>query len=246
MSSNRSQRDAVAAALVGFLRGTLPPTTFRAQLAALGDIPDDRYLTEFRDQFTYPGYFDPGALSAQAWAWLVRSLAYLKTEREPEPCAPPSSEDPEQPVMIRLARWHVLGLGVVAALGPLVSWWLPALGVVISFLLFQMFMWRQGAIQDEVNRQKWAFDPFVSEADWLAHRHLVESEHLPEYDPRIHNRPARSWGLLGHLVFALGMVAFAVMLAGMYVFSVFIWPLWLVLMSVQPIPAEGLAATRRT
>ncbi|MEZ0268262.1 MAG: hypothetical protein ACAI43_26345 [Phycisphaerae bacterium] len=70
--------------------------------------------------------------------------------------------------------------------------------------------WRESA-DDEVAEH---FMPFESAGDWDAHRHLVDADQLPAYDPAVHgkriNKDFAGWGLA---MLAAGAISLAVWLA---------------------------------
>jgi hypothetical protein len=245
MPANRQGRAAAAEALAAFLRGELPAIELRQRVLASvpeDDTFEDDYLVEFREMFSCGLYFNPESLPEDSWHWLVRHLAYLNTDLEPTP-TPPSDDDPDMPDQIRLARWHVLALAGVVVLWAVAGWWVLPVGVVGSFLAYQAWMWRTNQARDQemINRgaERMLCDPFASMPEWYAHRHLAEAYQLPEYDPARNPRPARTTSRIGMSAMAVGAVTLGLLVVVVCAFSLVLWPLWLVLMAIQPVPTPA-------
>jgi len=250
MPVSRENREVVANALAAFLRGEMSEDAFRNRLNSIWvgldqNAVQDDYLSHLCGLLLTKTLVDLSALSEPAWRQLVRDLAFLKSDLEPTRPASPPADDPDFSAQVRMARWHVLGLAVSFGLGLVVGWWLPAVCCVVSFVSYATWEWRQDKARDKERFKQWAkelaFAPFECEEDWLAHKRLLEPSHLPEYDPAIHWRPRtfslakKFWGAGASYLIMAGL---ALILAFMYAFSVLIWPLSLVLMSLCPASAD--------
>jgi hypothetical protein len=245
MPVDRDQRDAVADSLAAFLRGEIGRKVWRTRLDPICTVlrnttVRDGYLHDFLLEWEWPWLSDP--LSKEDWEQLRRHLAFLKTDLEERKFSLPSSldDDADRPRQIRLARWHVLGLAVPFGLSFVVGWWLFVVALVISFILYQVSMWRHGAAWDKAfsaeSSRVLAFYPFASEEEWSAHEGRLEPYRLPGYDPQIHCQRERRT-LAARIGNALRMSASFILFATIFgimipVASLLMWPLWLVLMSL--------------
>jgi hypothetical protein len=248
MSVDRARRDAVADALASFLRGE----TRRDELVAVlrrfvrpdeaGGQPQadrDAYLDELLALSCLEGKYRPTSLSEEAWEGTCRHLAFLKSDLEERRWHDPGGDDEDRPRMILLARWHTLGLLVASGVAYLTSWWVFAASTLVSFLLYQAAMRKLDAAADEERRrrqkQRWEFHPFADREEWLAHKHLLDAYHLPAYDPATFHEPPDARKCPSYLAVPARVALYvfvAAMFACMFIGSVFIWPLWLVMMSL--------------
>ncbi|HVL14085.1 MAG TPA: hypothetical protein VM529_16060 [Gemmata sp.] len=199
----------------------------------------DGYLDELLAMSCLEGKYRPISLSEEAWEGTCRHLAFLKSDLEERRWHDPGGDDEDRPRMILLARWHTLGLLVASGVAYLTSWWVFAASTLVSFLLYQTAMRKLDAAADEERqrrqKQRWEFHPFADREEWLAHKHLLDAYHLPAYDPVTFREPPDARKCPSYLAVP-AQVAFyvfvAAMLASMYIWSVFIWPLSLVMMSL--------------
>jgi hypothetical protein len=179
------------------------------------------------------------AITETRWECLRRDLAFLKSDLERKRVELPNRDEADRPRQIRLARWHAAGLAAAIGLSVLFGWWVFAVACVASFLLYQIAMWRQDAVhraadQAELRRLA-AIYPFASEEEWLARQVVLEEYRIPAYRESTHGRrPAP--GVLVSMVagtgFLVSVAAFGVVFAFMFVTSLFMWPLWLLGMSL--------------
>lgn len=170
---------------------------------------------------------------------MCRHLAFLKTDLEERRWHDLSHEDEDRPREILLARWHTLGLLVAFGVAYLTNWWLFAAATLVSVLLYQVSMWKHDSLMGEERmkelRRRMEYRPFADQADWSAHRHVVDEYHLPAYDAGAFGEPAavKKWPALVAIPALWTCYLFiAAMLSSMYLFSVIVWPVWLVMMSL--------------
>jgi hypothetical protein len=248
MPVDRAKRDAVAEALASFLRGE----TGRDELGAAlrrsvrveklhGERPPDEDASLYSLAVVWFWGERYGPILEDFWRELCRYLAFLTTDLEQRPWTllTPSADD-FTPREVLLARQHALALLVVAGVAYLTSWWVFFAATPVSFLLYQRAVGdRSPPVSEEQQRrqqERWDFSPFADRAEWLAHQHLLDSFRLPAYDPARFDGPrrGRKWPpfLKASARVARGgciAAAFAYVCAG----SVLIWPVWVVLMSLQ-------------
>jgi hypothetical protein len=246
MPVDRARRNAAADALESFLRGQIGRDAFGEMLERLlpaanarenAETVHDSYLDNLiGDRFLFEWY---GPICEETWLGLCRHLAFLNTDLEEKPFGPHHHEDEDRPRQILLARWHTLGLLVALGVSYLVSWWLFASATLLSFLLYQVSMWKHDSLVAEEGRtelqQRFEYYPFADESEWLAHKHHLDQYLLPAYDATAFRDPrqARKW--LGYLLAPVRAGCFLIIVAMfvyVYAFSVVLWPLWLVMMSL--------------
>ena len=236
MPVDRESRTAVAEVLASFMRGELDTNGMHARLKAIRAArPDATSPDEYLDSLLgfESSFWRWWSLSESEWKQLCRHLAFLKSDlhqRDSEPSL--SNTDVDESLQILLARWHAVGLVVASGVAFLSSWWVLAAACLVSFLLYQISMCRQDCKSDAKLKEALAFDPFASEQEWLTYEALLEEFHLPKYDPNRHRRPFLPRIAGGILIGAHMSVIVAVLLL-MYVSSIFLWPVWLVLMAFR-------------
>lgn len=246
MPVDRAKRDAVADALASFLRSEI-------HRGELGDVLQYSVQSDEREgqpKSEKDPYLDDlvtlwfieeryGPISEKMWKGLCRHLAFLKSDLELRRWPGHSHEDDDTPRQIVLARWHTLGLLVAFGVAYLTSWWVFAASTLISFLLYQVAMWKHDRLADEEMRrllkQRMEFYPFADRDEWLTHKHLLDQYHIPAYDPATFYEPSQVSKWPSFLAFPARFACFvfvAAIFAYMYIFSVVMWPLWLVLRSL--------------
>jgi hypothetical protein len=247
MPVDRVRRDAAAGILASFLRGEIDRDTLGAELRRLAQADEseeksrsgkDTYLEELLPLWLHV-VLTHRPISEEMWVALCRHLAFLKTDYEERRWRDCVHEDEDRPRQILLARWHALGLLVAFGLAYLTSWWIAVAATLISFLLYQAAMWKHDSLVNEERRrqlkQRWEFYPFADQNEWLAHRHIVDQYHLPAYDMDAFDIPpqTRKWpSILAAPVRWTCYLLVAAMFLYMYLFSVALWPVWLVMMSL--------------
>jgi hypothetical protein len=255
MPVDRARRDDVAGALASFLRGETGRDEFRAALR--GSVrphgrrergPDKDTCLETLADLWFCGKGGHGPIPEECWRDLCRYLAFLKSDLEERPWQGSiPSADEDRPRQILLARWHALALLAAAGVAYLTSRWVFFAATPVSFALYMAATpERKPPVDGEQERRRqesWDFFPFADRAEWLAHQHLLDSFRLPAYDPARFDGPrrGRKWPpfLKASARVARGgciAAAFAYVCAG----SVLIWPVWVVLMSLQS-PGTGAA-----
>jgi hypothetical protein len=248
MSVDRARRDAVADSLASFLRGEIRRDELEAVLRRFvrpdeaegqPQVDRDAYLDELLALSCLEGKYRPTSLSEEAWEGTCRHLAFLKSDLEERQWHDPGGDDEDWPRMILLARWHTLGLLVASGVAYLTSWWVFAASTLVSFLLYQAAMRKFDAAADEERRrrqkQRWESHPFADREEWLAHKHLLDAYRLPAYDPATFHEPPDARKCHSYLAVPARVALYvfvAAMFAYMFIVSVFIWPLWLVMMSL--------------
>jgi hypothetical protein len=231
MDVDRVHRDAAAAALAALLRGELDAEATRARFAAIhSDLSEaatqDAYLAEL---LKASGYWTLEPRTENAWAMLCRHLAFLRSDL-PRPKTEFANAESDAPREVYLARLHTVGLVVAAVLSFWLTWWIFAAVTVISFVSFQISMERRERARKGDVRRLTAFYPFADESDWLAHKTLVEDGLISGYDPSRYRMPM--FRRLGSLVLtAVFLSAIAAMFVAMELFSILMWPLWLILVA---------------
>lgn len=247
MPVSRTRRDAAADALASFLRGerdraALDTTLNRlaqAGAAQRGESSEkDTYLEELLASWLFFGDRHR-PLTEEIWAEMCRHLAFLKTDLEARRWPHHGYEDEDRPRQILLARWHTLGLLVAFGVAYLTSWWLFAAATVISFALYMRALRTHDAQKDEERgeerKRRLEYHPFADQADWLAHKHVIDEYHLPAYEVGASGEPlpVNKWSAVLAVPVRWAFYLFvAVAFACVYLFSVLFWPLWLVMMSL--------------
>lgn len=248
---DRVRRDEVANTLAAFLRGDGDRLqlweTLRTLLTAEPGV-EDSYLASLREGlFLWPAPH-PEHLREHDWQRLTREVAFLRSDLELPKHVSGWEEVPPELEQARLARWHFLGLAGAVLVGWYVGWWLPAVCTVGSFVWFSVWVSRRCAAHDALRFREmeklWAFAPFACESDWLAHRHRIEGDRIPAYDPALHREPRPS--RLTWVGQELCVVGIGVVLGGVYAASVLIWPLWIFLRAVMPPYTDNQAAREQS
>jgi hypothetical protein len=251
MPGDRLHRDAAANALGAFLRGEIDKGALHKRLRAIvaaveKSKEEDKELLPL---CMYLQVWDLDAVSLQDWERLVRTLAFLQSDVEPKPRGP-APPDPDEPRLVRLARWHLLGLMIGLGIGYFVGWWLPVACWVASFLYTEVSVnWRHtngDQAEDTSHARKATVDPFESEEAWLAHRHLVEAHRLPAYNPSIHYRPrnpSAAENVFRPVAFWFATAMLAGFLGLMLAWSLLAWPVYLVLASLPRLGGERREVT---
>lgn len=247
MPVDRARRDAAAEALASFLQGEADRDALEAvfkRLAQAGTAQGgegsggDNYLEELLASWFYFGdRYKP--VTEETWMAMCRHLAFLKTDLEERRWHDHGHEDEDRPRQILLARWHTLGLLVAFGVAYLISWWLFAAATVISFVLYQVSLRKHDLLKNEERRKelkrRLEYHPFSDQADWLAHKHIVDEYHLPAYEAGAFGEPpsVRKWPAILAVPARWACYFFvAAMFAYMYLFSVALWPVWLMMMSL--------------
>lgn len=246
MPVDRVRRDAVADALASFLRHEMTRDTLAAVLQRIaprkeaegeGRSEKDAYLDGLLELWSLD--MDYGTITEERWTHLCRHLAFLKTDLERRQGHDFSGEDDLGPREILLARWHTLVLLLAFGVAYFTSWWIFAAATVVSFLLFQVRMWRRDSqINAETKRQlerELEYHPFADHHEWLAHKYIVDKYNLPAYDASAFEDPAPvnpwPWFMPVPIRWAFYLVI-AAMFLWMYLFTIFMWPLFLILIVI--------------
>jgi hypothetical protein len=227
---DRERRRRAAEALAAFMRGEI--TSAEYQSAFDGDDweaarEDDRLLLYARSMWWRPHAEEHTvSVSEDVWGRMRRVLALLASDLE---------EREEVSGLELTFGWRLtLVAGVVlAGLVALAVWQLGALGLVALPLVALVLLLvlkpltgkritpsgRRGGMKMSEWSRKVA--PFETEAQWLAHEHLLERFGLPAYDAAIHHRPVEEverrtrWGeRLLALLSAVGALLLFVVVVG--------------------------------
>lgn len=238
MPANRESRDAAADALASFMRGELDGDALQMRFEAIlsscqGEATGDDYLDSLLSRWEPPPW-KYWAATEEEWNGLRRQIAFLKSDLPERPiCFPTPVED--RPYQILLARWHTLGLVVASGFSFHFGWWWFAVASVVSFVLYQIALSRHEGVHEEEQRTEArrlvAFLPFTDEEEWLAHEGLLQNSRLPSFTPHPRHRTTGETIRDKGILVVCGVVT-GCMFGYMYVFSVFMWPLCLLLMSL--------------
>ena len=191
MPVDRANRDKMGKTIVAYMRREIKTRQF-----------EHRTLARTRDKgaaaagwqlwLIYDDYINhPVRVSPEGWDHLRRWLAFLRTDYGVVERRPPAAPRPR-----RLAAVSLLILGVVLVLGLFSVPWLyffatwAALGIPWTILAW--LKWNEDehlAKSDPDLTLLWRSEPFLSEADWLAHAHLLDDLDLPAFDPAVHGVP---------------------------------------------------------
>jgi len=246
MPVDRTRRDEAADALASYLRADIDRAAIDDALRNLAESTtpennaesqEDAYLAEMLSNWLDLEMHMP--ISEQTWEELCREIAFLKSDLEKREFNKHRREDKDRPREILLARFHLLGLIAVFGVAYLVSWWILAAGLLLSFVLYQVAMsnhWKQdeaewlNGLKDELK-----FYPFANQDEWKAHKYLLDQYRLPPYDPAHFNEPPRQRKWPRFLVIPARTAIYlfvGAVVAYMYLFSIVLWPVWLILMSL--------------
>jgi hypothetical protein len=249
MPVDRARRDAATDALTSFLRGEADRDALEAvfeRLAQAGTAQGgegsggDNYLEELLASWFYFGdRYRP--VTEETWMAMCRHLAFLKTDLEERRWHDHGHghEDEDRPRQILLARWHTLGLLVAFDVAYLTAWWLFVAATVISNVVYQVSLRKHDLLKAEERRKelkrRLEYHPFADQAEWLAHKHIVDEYHLPAYKNGAFGEPpsVRKWPARSAVPARWARYCFvAAMFACICLVSVALWPVWLVMMSL--------------
>jgi hypothetical protein len=177
----------------------------------------------------------------EEWGELTRHLAFLRSDLA-VPLIQRPRADGSSAVEARLARWHVMGLALAAAVSLWSGWWVFVAAVVASFFLFEATMWWHETATRREWRRLTAFYPFADERDWRAHQALAEQARLPVYDVNRYRAPMlRRVEIM--LLYAVGLAAAAGLLILGHAFAILMWPVSLLIMATNRRPKETIIPT---
>jgi hypothetical protein len=247
MPVDRVSRDAAARALASFLRGETSCTALEASLrrvaaaratAAGSESGQDLELDSWLQYWLR--FERHGRYTEKQWRALCRNLAFLHTALEQREFQALDNLDKGRPRQVLLARRHTLGLTVALVAGYCVSWWVVAAATLLSFILYQASMRRRvaTAAAGEAGQTKpqAEYYPFVDEDEWSSYKHHLDQHQLPKFDPKAFRDPAAPSIWIACLIApvqAVGLLLLVAMILYMYAFSIVMWPLWLVFMSLS-------------
>lgn len=234
MPADRARRDAAADALTSFLRCEIDRDALGDRLRQMAKPSvEDRFLESLEFRLCLEGKFRL-VISEEVWERLWRDLAFLRTDLEERPPPVLCFDKDDRPGEIRLARWHIAGLMIAAAVAYFTSWWVLVAANVISYLQYQYSMRSNEPQVDEEYEARLAFLPFANKDEWLKHKHLVDELHLPVYDPLRFDEPApKEWPVLSAIVGWTCLLLILPLLLYALLFSIAFWPVWLVAMSLS-------------
>lgn len=249
MPVDRVKRDIAAHALVSFLRGEADRAALLAVFKRLAQASElegeenlgkDTYLEELLAvELTVGERHRP--VTEELWFAMCRHLAFLKSDLDERPWPNRDHEyQEEEDYAILLARRHTLGLLVAFGVAYLTSWWLLAAATVVSLPLYLASSWKHDLLKNEERRKEMKprlqYRPFADQADWLAHKHILDEFHLPAYDANAFGEPPpiKKWPAI--VIVSIRWTWYlinAAMISFMYLFSIVFWPVWLVMMSLR-------------
>jgi len=240
MPVDRIRRDAAADALASLLRGEMRRDALVAALQQLRqpDEPEGKPKPErdaYLDAVLNLWSPDERYISEDMWGIWCRHVAFLKTDLE----RASSHEREDESWQIPLARWHTLGLLIALGVAYLTRWWIFVAADLLSFLLYMASAQKRGSLANEERSRRLEYYPFTDKDEWLAHKHLVDEYNLPachagafDDPPSVKTWPPFIASLVRWALYSFVAVFVAAMVLYMYAFSIIMWPLWLVMMSL--------------
>jgi len=194
MALDRKGRDETENVLLAYMRTEIMTYDFYNRLfpiasrdkglarvrEALSEFPDD--ADDYHDH--------PILASPEAWAWLLRVLAFLRTDLEFEAVYVHTDRRRR-----RLAAAGLVVIAVAAAISCATGLW-GILAIVWLAVGAAWVLWAPPPEPEDRLRELTQFWPFRTESEWLEHEPLLQGLDIPRYQPEAHGRPSRREGAL--------------------------------------------------
>lgn len=248
MAVDRKRRDVAAQALADFMRGKFNYSQLGTTFRELEAVPPesrvpDKFLEALLQEGPLISWKHDGKddrrdfIDKDQWPFLLRTLAFLKSDLPNELEKDPVFDVVDRPRQILQARWHALAMLLLLAPSCLISWWIGVVAGAISFIVYQICMHRRERafrISTKVD-ERYEYYPFTSLKDWKDHEALLEPFHVPPYESSPFQPAGRSSfkRLLHSTAFGWTMAVGGLAVAFMYVCSIVFWPIWAIAMSLS-------------
>jgi hypothetical protein len=191
-------REKEAEAIVRFMRGETGSYDFEDQ--HLFDTRDDSLRIVQRRIYLFYDSTSNHKISVyhEGWQALLRWVAFCKADyslREDVYVLPNPT---------RTVAWTILGVWTFLMVLGAFLWYLSLSGLGAFVVIFGHFtlavvygLIPKGPVGDMslLDGINVKYEPFLSEDDWQAHKHLIDQLGIPEYQERIHNKPRGLWHL---------------------------------------------------
>jgi hypothetical protein len=187
MTLDRKGRDETANVLLAYMRAEIMTYDFYERLLPLASR--DKGLACVREALTeFPDDADdchdhPILASPEAWAWLLRVLAFLRTDLEFEAAYVHTDRRRR-----RLAAAGLVVIGVAAAISWPTGLW-GILGIVWLAVGAAWALWVPPPEPENRFHELTKFWPFRTESEWLEHEPILQGLDIPPYQPEARARP---------------------------------------------------------
>jgi hypothetical protein len=187
MALDRKGRDETTNVLLAYMRAEIMTYNFYERLLPLASRDKGlAYVREVLSEFPDDAddYHDhPIWASPEAWAWLLRVLAFLRTDLEFEVVYVHTDRRRR-----RLAAAGLVVIGVAAAISCATGLW-GILEVVWLVVGAGWALWPPRQEPDNRLQELKRFWPFRSEQQWREHEPLLQGLDIPRYQPSARARP---------------------------------------------------------